>query len=334
MVMRARPAVGRILVALCVAVVLFTRPAAAWNDKGHMAVAFVAYQQLTPVVRERVDRLVRMNPYYRRWLAMIPSTVPAGERNLAVFMIAATWADQIKSDPSYRDDGTQGGNRPGGALSSRNLGYADTFRHKYWHFVDIPFSGAAGAHLPSIPVPNAQDRIALFLSVLASPTAADALKSYDLTWLLHIVGDIHQPLHAATRVTPGHFDGDNGGNSVHICEDTACRMTTNLHSVWDGLLGFQEDVASAMAAARRLPAAPADRVRVVDPPQWVQESFALARSEVYQTPVRADLGPYTLTPAYQTHARQIGEARVALAGARLAAVLNRDLAASSVPGTR
>jgi S1/P1 nuclease len=327
-------AIGRILVALGLAVLGFAPPAAAWNNKGHMAVAFVAYQQLTPAVRDRVDRLLRMNPYYRRWIAMIPSTVPAGERNLAVFMMAATWPDQIKSDPEYRDDGTQGGNRPSGAQSARNLGYADMFRHKYWHFVDTPFSALAGAHLPSIPAPNAQDRIVVFLSVLASPSAAEVLKSYDLTWLLHLVGDIHQPLHAATRVTSGRLDGDNGGNSVQMCEDTACSVRTNLHGMWDGLLGSQEDVASAVAAGRRLAAAPPERVRVLDPAQWVQESFGLARSDVYQLPVRDGVGPFSLTSAYRGHARQVGEARVALAGARLAAVLNRDLARPGVPGTR
>ena len=325
MAMRARPAIGRILVALCVAVVFFTRPAAAWNDKGHMAVAFVAYQQLTPAVRERVDRLLRLNPYYRRWLAMIPSTVAAGDRNLAIFMIAATWADQIKSDAAYRDDGTQGGNRPSGALSSRNVGYADMFRHKYWHFVDTPFSEAPGSRLPSVPVPNAQERIVVFLSVLAS-SSPDALKSYDLTWLLHLVGDVHQPLHAATRVTPGNPYGDNGGNAVRMCEDTLCHSMASLHAVWDGLLGSQEDVASAIAAARRLQAAAPDRARTLNPAQWVQESFALARADVYQPPVRVGPGPYTLTPVYEAHARQIAETRIALAGARLAAVLNRDLA--------
>jgi hypothetical protein len=310
---------GRLLVVVCLAVFGLSRPAAAWNDKGHMAVAWVAYQQLPPVARARVDQLLRINPFYRRWLGMIPATVPAGDRNLAVFMIAATWADQIKLDAAYRDDGVQGGNRPSGALSARNTGYGDVFRHRYWHFVDTPFSVEAGAHLPSVPVPNARDRIVLFLSVLASPSP-DSLKSYDL------VGDIHQPLHAATRVTAGHGSGDNGGNGVSICQSVRCDLTTNLHSVWDGVLGREEDVASAMAAARTLPPAAPARAVMLDPARWVDESFALARTDVYQAPVLGGVGPYMLSGAYQARVRQIGEAQIALAGARLAAVLNRDLA--------
>ena len=242
-------------------------------------------------------------------------------------MIAATWADQIKSDSAYRDDGTAGGNRPGGSEARRNTGYADTLRHKYWHFVDTPFTAITGGHLPPVPVPNAQDRIVLFLSVLSSPSP-DPLKSYDLTWLLHLIGDVHQPLHAATRVTAGHGDGDNGGNTVKICDGGGCSSTTSLHSVWDGLLGPQGDVASAMSAARSLPPATTARAAVLDPAQWIDESLALAKSEVYQTPVRDGIGPYALTAPYRTRAKQLAGLQISLAGSRLAAVLNRSLAST------
>jgi len=82
--------------------------------------------------------------------------------------------------------------------------------HKYWHFIDTPFTTDRTA-LPPIPAPNAQERIALFRTVLAS-TSADPLKSYDLTWLLHLVRDVHQPLHASTRVGSTDPNGDSGGN--------------------------------------------------------------------------------------------------------------------------
>jgi hypothetical protein len=326
-------AIARLLVLVFVATLGVSRPASAWNDKGHMAVAYVAYQQLTPAVRARADQLLRMNPFYRRWLAMIPATVPQSDRNLAVFMIAATWADQIKSDAAYRDDGTQNGNRPGGAVASRNIGYGDLLRHKYWHFVDLPFGAEGETRLPAVPTPNARDRIVLFLSVLAS-SSPDALKSYDLTWLLHLVGDVHQPLHAATRVTPSHFYGDNGGNSIRICEDARCDATTSLHTIWDGVLGSQDDVVSAIVAARQLAVVTTPAAAVLDPAAWVQESFVVARSDVYSTPIRVGTGPYALTPAYMARARQVGAARISLAGMRLAAVLNRDLAAPAIRGTR
>jgi len=315
-----------LVIGACLLVLIGATPAHAWNDKGHMAVAFVAYKKLNPAVRDRVDALLKLNPFFKRWLTMIPSTVPPADRNLAVFMIAATWPDQIKRGefaPEYRDDGTQGGNMPGGAASSQNTGYSDKLRHKYWHFVDIPFAASPSLPLPPLVRPNAQERITLFLSVLKS-TASDPLKSYDLVWLLHIIGDIHQPLHAAARITKGDLNGDDGGNGVQIfCNPQPC--TTRLHSVWDGLLGSQFDVPSAMAAARNLPQADPARASILDEAAWIKESFDLARTVVYAPPIGPGLGPCTLTPAYNDKARATGLAQIALGGARLAAVLNRDL---------
>ena len=309
---------------------LASAPAQAWNDFGHREVAAVAWSKLTPAARARAIALLKLNPKYDTWIA----GVPAGQRDQIAFVRAATWPDAIKRDPAYQSDGSDNGDRPPpGPEASQNIGYPDHNRHKYWHFVDTPFSAGGDGRLPAVPVPNARDRIVLFLSVLTS-SSPDALKSYDLTWLLHLVGDIHQPLHAATRVTAAQFYGDNGGNSVRICQDTLCNDTTNLHSVWDGVLGSQLDVASAMAAARQLPMAAPSRAALLDPAQWVQESLALAKSDVYQVPIRVGVGPYALTGAYGAHARQVGAAQIALAGARLAAVLNRDLTASGIRGTR
>jgi len=315
---------GRALViGCCLLTVLNATPVFAWNNKGHMAVAFVAYNKLDPTVRARADALLRLNPFFKRWLAMIPSSVPAADRNLAIFMIAATWPDQIKSDSSFHDDGTHDGNVPGGPLSSQNIGFSDKLRHKYWHFVDIPFATPASLPLPPVATPNAQERITLFLSVLKS-SAGDPLKSYDLAWLLHIIGDVHQPLHSAARITKADLDGDDGGNGVKITCAPPCQMT-RLHSVWDGLLGGQDDVQSAMNTARGLPPADAARASILDEGTWIKEGFELSKTVVYALPIGPHSGPFTLTATYNNTARATGRSQVALAGARLAAVLNRDL---------
>lgn len=316
----------RALAVFLLSSVLCASPAFAWNNKGHMAVAYVAYKKLDPAVRNRADALLRLNPFFTRWLAMIPPTVPAADRNLAIFMIAATWPDQLKRPdlaPDYHDDGTHDGNVPDGPTSAQNVGFSDKLRHKYWHFIDIPFANPASLPLPPLVTPNAQERITLFLSVLKS-SAADPLKSYDLAWLLHIIGDVHQPLHAAARITSGDLDGDDGGNGVKIRCDPPCMMT-KLHSVWDGLLGGQDDLPTVMNTAKFLPPADATRAAILDEATWIKESFDLALAVVYVTPVGPSAGPFTLTPTYNNTARATGRAQVALAGARLAAVLNRDL---------
>jgi hypothetical protein len=67
-------------------------PASAWWDEGHMQIAALAYDQLTPAVRAKVDALIRLNPQYASWIA----GVPPGKAAQYAFVRAASWADDIK----------------------------------------------------------------------------------------------------------------------------------------------------------------------------------------------------------------------------------------------
>jgi len=143
-------------------------PSYGWNSRGHMMVAAVAYQQLTQRTKDRVDALLLLNPDRVHWFDLIPEGTSAARTKMMIFMIAATWPDRIKSDPDYHSDGFHGGNRPpNDASASQNIGYEDFARHKYWHFIDKPFS-PDGTALPPIPTPNAQEMITLFRTVLRS----------------------------------------------------------------------------------------------------------------------------------------------------------------------
>jgi hypothetical protein len=300
-----------------------TDPAFGWNDRGHMSVAYLAYKQLTPSTRDRVNVLLKLNPKYNDWAARVDREVPtasADDKNLMIFMIAATWADGIKRDSTYTKDGDQNGNRPSGSPDpAKNTGYDDLLMHKYWHFIDTPFT-TDGTTLPAIPTPNAQDRIALFRGVLASTSASDELKSYDLTWLLHLVGDIHQPLHASTRVSSTDPDGDAGGNLVKL----ACTKC-ELHAYWDDLLGTINNLKTVKNAAKKLPKPDAALAAKSDEKDWVAESFVESKQTVYQPPIVAGDGPFTLTAQYKKNARKLAKQRVTLAGARLANLLNTEL---------
>src|ERR1700751_318376 len=268
-----------------------SRQALAWNDRGHMTVAYVAYKQLAPTTRDRVNALLKLNPKYGDWSATVEQEMPRAspdDKNLMIFMIAATWADGIKRDATYRQDGSQGGNRPDGSPDpGKNSGYDDLLMHKYWHFIDTPFT-KDGTPLPAIPTPNAQEGIALFRRVLAS-TSADRLKSYDLTWLLHLVVDVHQPLHASTRVSSTDPNGDSGGNLVKL----SCAHC-ELHAFWDDLLGTDPNLNTVVKAARKLPAADAALAAESDEKDWIAESFMEAQQTVYAPPVTAGDGPFRL----------------------------------------
>jgi S1/P1 Nuclease len=317
----------RQLIAVALCLVLFSSSSQAWFNVGHMAVAYVAYQQLTAEKKVRVAALLKKNPYYnKQWKALIPAGAPADQRDLMLFMIAATWPDEIKEKGSvYQNDGDT---PPTDGSAWTNTGYGDLKQHKYWHFIDIPFAQDGTTSLAAIPSPNAETQIAVFRQTLTSGSN-DKLKSYDLVWLLHLVGDVHQPLHSTTRISAGELAGDFGGNGVKI--DAAALGNTNkkLHLFWDSLPGDAPQASDALAAAITYAKtlAPADPVlaKKADAADWINESLNIAETFVYSNPIGAGDGPFTITTAYKDQAQKIANERVALAGQRLANIINNEL---------
>jgi hypothetical protein len=288
----------------------FTHTASAWNSFGHMMIAAVAYDQLTPAAQARIAQLLRLNPDYPTWT----SHTAKEERDELAFVIAATWADAIKSEPGYVNDGEH----PSGPDAALNIGYADRRQHRYWHFIDLPFSTDHTALVPPA-TPNAQTQIILFRRTLRSAEASDELKSYDLVWLLHLVGDVHQPLHTTSRFTHSQPHGDEGGNLVALCEKP-CRI--ELHGYWDSLPGTAKKAIVAIRRAAHLPTPDPRVAAIVEPERWVRESFLIAQNSVYIPPIGDGPGPYFIDQPYQSIAHRMARERLALAGARLAHVLN------------
>jgi hypothetical protein len=147
------------------------------------------------------------------------------------------------------------------------------------------------------------------------------LKTYDLSWFLHLIGDVHQPLHCTTRIgATTQPEGDDGGNGVKLNSPGPA----NLHSFWDNVLGGGDAPSIALNAISTLPNPPASAANDLDVSHWIDESFEAAQ-QVYKTPIGAGAGPFTVTRAYKTAARKLAEKRIALAGARLAKILNEEL---------
>jgi hypothetical protein len=282
--------------------------AAAWGDLEHMMVGVIAYDRLTSAVREHVITLLKLHPQYALWVA----DVPEEEKARIAFLRASRWPD-----------GDQGGNRPSGPTAAQNIGYADRFMHKYWHFVDLPFSPDNTA-LVDPPAPNARTQIALFRKTLASPVASSDLKSYDMVWLIHLVGDVHQPLHATSRFDRAHVAGDDGGNGVMVCS-APCQTPERLHAFWDHVLGVSTDPALAIERAKQLPVADSQLASIGDESVWIRESFEAAQTQVYVPPIGIGAGPFQVSDGYKTTAQTLAMQRLAIAGARLANLLNNAL---------
>jgi hypothetical protein len=293
---------------------LWSSPASAWHAQGHMMVAEAAWQRLSPQARKRAKALMKLNPSYSTWVA----GVPAAQRAERAFVMASIWPDAIKKAGSGY---TMDGNKPTGPESAFNKGYTDKRQHRYWHFIDEPFS-TDGSPTEPFPSVNAEERIKLFTQTIASPSATKRLKSYDLVWLIHLVGDVHQPLHATTRFIAGEPDGDRGGNNVKL---TCCGG--DLHTFWDAAPGDNNDPLVAIQAAASLPI-PAQQLAIInDPDVWVHESFELAKSDVYKSPpIGATDGPFDISVGtYQADAQRLALDRVALAAARLANLIEENL---------
>lgn len=203
-----------------------------------------------------------------------------------------------------------------------------------WHYVDIPLR--ADGYVPARDCARDNCVIAQmshFSQVLADRTAAPAARLEALKWVVHFVGDVHQPLHAED-------DGDKGGNTVQL---QFFGRGTNLHSIWDGGIlrhalhlvpgpHYTFDHAAVQADATRLDAgiAAPDRAAwsaIGGLPQlygqtvaWADESHRLARDVAYaHLDGRNQPG---WSQRYQDTAWPVVRTRLQQGGVRLAAVLN------------
>ena len=162
----------------------------------------------------------------------------------------------------------------------------------------------------------------------ANSGASEDVRSYDLVWTIHLVGDAHQPLHAVSRFTREIPDGDAGGNAEAVIPATG--ETIALHAYWDRVFGGYSTPYGAVADADAKDglasvAVDADAAQVLDPDVWVQESADLARRIGYAPPIGPGKDPAMLTRDYETATRNTARSRAALAAARLANLLNSAL---------
>lgn len=282
----------RAFVLLLTTCLLLPGSASAWNAAGHRLVATIAWQQLSPTGREFVTTALRRHPDYPKWQERA-----RGGGDAAVFAEAATWADDIRNDPRYYDERRD-------APTPAIAGLADHARHKDWHYVDLDAAGQ--------PVAGRLDRQLGELEQRLRSTADPAQISWALPWLLHLVGDLHQPLHVGRH-------GDEGGNAVEIENPFNSRQPfTNLHSYWDDLPG------PPWLRGKRLSARVDDLlVRHPAPPpatlhDWRDESHRLL-ARTYPPSVGSLLP--IVDADFQRQSRELAEQRLVAAGYRLGRLL-------------
>jgi len=316
----AAPRAFSITFGLALAFGSLVSPAFGWWDAGHMQIAYVAYKHLDAPVKDKVDALLRLNPDYGKWTAGIADPKTA---RLYAFVHAATWADDIKTkEYNYTRD------KVDSPTAGQNIGYADRNQHAYWHYKDVNYS-PDGTLLPAPDPVGLVTQLKLMIAALpANSGASDDVRSYDLAWILHLVGDAHQPLHAIGRFTRQIPNGDAGGNAEQVIPATG--ESVALHAYWDSLFGgyvspygavFDADDKDGLASLTVNDAA----AKIADPQKWIEESSELAKQYGYATPVSTGKNAVLLTREYETNARNIARSQAALAAARLANLISNAL---------
>src|ERR1044071_9165279 len=284
--------------------------ALAWHDVGHMVVAQVAYLRLTPAAKARVDSLLVTPPGRRPLITLCAGyyTPETCEKTYDPVQIAV-WMDDFRGD----------------SLTST---------YDMWHYIDfrpiwdgIPERTNVGAE-PE----NVLSRINWAINVLRKGTGSNKADAETLGFLFHLVSDVHQPLHAATRYSPSNPNGDAGGNGFKIQVPGETRPSS-LHFYWDSAAGQYGTVALkrpldeagkarilslAEAAMKEFPAESMPEWKDLDPHTWVVESNTLAREVVYKNITEGG----EPSKAYTAAAQRLARKRLALAGYRLAGVLN------------
>ena len=188
-----------------------------------------------------------------------------------------------------------------------------------WHFVDIEVGG--GPYVESRDCPRRACVVAKiedFRAELANERLDPERRGEALKWLVHLVGDVHQPLHAADR-------HDRGGNDLRVLMDGRERR---LHEIWDVDLvklarGPRSDAAYAAALAASTTGAERREWSRGTPEDWANEAHGLAESVAYGMLPAGDMP--TIEPGYQRAAEAAVELQLQRAGVRLAAVLNAEL---------
>jgi hypothetical protein len=187
-----------------------------------------------------------------------------------------------------------------------------------WHFVDIPIDQTRFDPARDCPKDDCVvTQIARLRAVLRDPAASAADRREALQFLIHFIGDMHQPLHSSDNQ-------DRGGNTVPI---QFHGRRTNLHSLWDSgmltRLGSEEQIFPALSqeAARRRKSWAKGTVA-----GWAEESHSVGRKMVYgQLPKPGEGAVVTVEARYEATAGPVLRHQLERAGARLAMALNADL---------
>ena len=312
----------------------------AWSEGTHRLIADIVWLEMTPAQRSTAYQWLLAHPDYENgFRRFMPADLPTHEQPRWVFRQAAAWPDLARD---YRDTDPKRYRR---------------FNHSTWHYVNFPLWLDADSQQqyadqltanrslnpddgPAIHW-NAPQAVAYNLARLGDDSTPTAERAVALSWLLHVVADLHQPMHTVAIFGLPNMEttGDRGGNSICV---TGQGQANNMHWLWDSALFNGENIAVLERWSLRVVANEYNNLS--DPvslsiADWIEEGISTASNTVYPESVRQQIrnridggdcdnpttGRIAIDDDYMRTARQIAQKRVMLAARRLARLVDRPL---------
>ena len=301
--------------------VLWSNISFGWSEGGHHIIALMAYNLLSKDEQAKFLSLLESHPRFEADFNP-PKGLP-NEDEMARWRVgrAGYWPDVARKQPKY--------NRPNWHYelgSTKSIG--DLTKLKV---PDFPGPLPSDANLETQDL-YASQAIELGRRVLSDKSQSAADRAIALSWLAHLVADVHQPCHAGSLYVEGVFpEGDRGANSIKT------KQRNNMHALWDGLLGESFDLQGTRKRIVEIRDNPEFlemgklAATNLDSQAWLSESRSFALNAVYSEEVLSHLqlvnrgvtsepAVLDLTEEYLKNAGRVAQVRAIEAAHRLAAV--------------
>lgn len=249
-----------------------------WSQEGHMIIAQIAYQEITPQLYSKVNNQTNL---YRHFYPKQSDSISA-----------SAWLDTLK-------------------------GFNDTY-FSTWHYIDLPFNNNTGYPMKSPS--NINIVWALNNTIEQYQKGVDPWTlAFNIRLLLHLTGDVHEPMHCITLYDKQYPNGDGGGNLVKVHYNNT---TTSLHEFWDIAGGLYSKTFELPLTSTNITYLQNQAIQLINKyngskvtygynvSDWADESYKIATNFSYQT-------GYNLNQQYITNTQKICSQRIYVAGMRL-----------------
>ena len=288
-------------------------PLSGWNSRGHMLIATIAYNQLDSHQQKSITKLLKKHPEYKiHWSSEYKNVKRDMDLGEFLMVRASVWADELgnSESPYFK------------------------YHNSKWHYINHIINFEKGHDTLIVDgriKPNAV-WASEYSKVMVEDTSLDIeVRAIYLAWLIHVVGEVHNPQHCSSLYSTTYPKGDKGGNSFYVKVDT---LTMSLHGIWDGALGRGglsngTNIRNQAARIELSQSSSADKFDLLsfNPMNWSIESFQHSIYDAYingsltETPSRDEA--QVLPASYLQNMKKVSEERCLIGGLRLGNTINK-----------